>query len=202
MGNAWVFPSISHDTGKCNKTHCTRRTWKVGTHTFLMVWLLFSHPFPVLWYASTYEKYMYFPNNLQQHRKCNKTYCIGRNWEIGTHTFPIVWALFFFPIPILRYASPYGKCMGFLINFPQHGKMQQNPLHGENLGSWYSYFSHSMGTSNGKKAPTPWEKYEYQFPRFSRCNGFCCIFLEWGKPENLVSMQFSQITVKTYINCC
>ena len=35
--------------------------------------------------------------------------------------------------------------MDFPINFPQHGKMQQNPLYGESLGNWYSYFSHGMG---------------------------------------------------------
>ena len=27
--------------------------------------------------------------------KCNKTHGIGKVWEIGTHTFPIVWVLFF-----------------------------------------------------------------------------------------------------------
>ena len=52
--------------------------------------------------------------------------------------------LFSHPIPILRYTSAYGKCIGFSINFPQYGKMQQNPWHGESLGNWYSYFSHSM----------------------------------------------------------
>ena len=41
--------------------------------------------------------------------------------------------------------SSYGKCMDFPINFPQHGKMQQNPWYGESLGNWYSYFSHCMG---------------------------------------------------------
>ena len=41
--------------------------------------------------------------------------------------------------------SSYGKCMGFPVNFPQYGKMQQNPWNGESVGKWYSYFSHSMG---------------------------------------------------------
>ena len=35
--------------------------------------------------------------------------------------------------------------------------------------------------SNGKKAPILWEKYEYQFPRFSQYDGFCWIFLCNGK---------------------
>lgn len=34
--------------------------------------------------------------------------------------------------------------MGFSINFSQHGKIQQNPAQGENLGNWQLYFSHSM----------------------------------------------------------
>ena len=34
---------------------------------------------------------------------------------------------------------------------------------------------------NGKKAPTLWEKYEYQFPRLSPYHEFCCIFPYCGK---------------------
>ena len=83
MGNAWAFPSISYSTEKCSKTHR-----------------------------------------------------MGKTWEIGNHTFPIVWVLFFHLIPILWYTSSYGKCMGFPINFPWYGKMQQNPSYGENLGNW------------------------------------------------------------------
>ena len=35
--------------------------------------------------------------------------------------------------------------------------------------------------SNGKTASIRREKYEYQFLRFSPCDGFCCIFLYYGK---------------------
>ena len=35
--------------------------------------------------------------------------------------------------------------------------------------------------SNGKKAPILWEKYEYQFPRFTPYEGFCCIFPYYEK---------------------
>ena len=35
--------------------------------------------------------------------------------------------------------------------------------------------------SNGKKAPIPWEKYEYQFPILFPYRGFCCIFPYCGK---------------------
>ena len=63
MGNAWVFPSISHSTGKCNKTHCMRRTWEIGTHTFPIKWVLFSRSIPILWYTSLHGKYVGFPIN-------------------------------------------------------------------------------------------------------------------------------------------
>ena len=70
---------------------------------------------------------------------------MAKVWEIDTHTFPIVWVLFFHQIPILWHTSSYGKCMGFPINFSQYRKMQQNPSYEVNLGNWYSHFSHSMG---------------------------------------------------------
>ena len=37
------------------------------------------------------------------------------------------------------------KIHGFPIDFPQYGKMQQNPWYGESLGNKYSYIFHSMG---------------------------------------------------------
>ena len=56
------------------------------------------------------------------------------------------------------------------------------------MGNWWENpcISHVMKytagwESNGKKAPKLWEKYEYQFPRSSSYNGFCCIFPYYGK---------------------
>ena len=37
MANAWIFPSISHITGKCNKTDGMGKVWEIDTHTFLIV---------------------------------------------------------------------------------------------------------------------------------------------------------------------
>ena len=65
MGNAWVFPSISHSMGKCNKTHHEGETWEIGTHTFPIVWVIFSYSVPILWY----------------------TYFMGNAWF--SHQFPI-----------------------------------------------------------------------------------------------------------------
>ena len=56
------------------------------------------------------------------------------------------------------------------------------------MGNWWDNpcISHMMKyiiglESDGKKVPILWEKYDYQFPRFSLYNGFCCIFPYYGK---------------------
>ena len=118
MGNAWVFSSISHSMGKCNKTHRMGKTWEIGIHTFPIVWALFSHPIPILWYTSLHGKCMGFHIMSHGMGKCNKTHRMGKTWEIGIHTFPIVWVLFSHPILILWYTSLHGKCVGFHINIP------------------------------------------------------------------------------------
>ena len=85
---------------------------------------------------------------------------MGKTWEISNHTFPIVWVPFSLPIPILWYTSSYGKSMGFSINFPQFGKMQQNLSYRADLGNWYSYFSHSRGAFFPFNShPVVYEKY-------------------------------------------
>ena len=45
--------------------------------------------------------------------------------------------------------------------------------------------------SNGKRAPLLWGKYEYQFPRFSTCDGFCRIFLSTNFAGFSHSMTFT-----------
>ena len=56
------------------------------------------------------------------------------------------------------------------------------------IGNWWENprISHMMKytigwESNGKKVPILWEKSDYQFPRFSPYDGFCCIFPYYGK---------------------
>ena len=51
---------------------------------------------------------------------------------------------FLYPILILWYTSAYGKCMGFPINFPKHGKRQQNPSNGESLRNCFPYNFQSL----------------------------------------------------------
>ena len=63
MGNTWVSPSISHSPGKCNKTHRMGWTWEIGTHTFPIVCVIFSHMIPIQWDTSSNGKCMDFPIN-------------------------------------------------------------------------------------------------------------------------------------------
>ena len=102
---------------------------EIDTHTFPIVRVLFSHQISILWCTSSYGKCRGFLINFSQYEKIQQYPFYGVTVEIGTHTFPIVWVIFPYTIPILRYTSSYGKCMGFPINFPQYRKMQQN--------SWY-----------------------------------------------------------------
>ena len=101
MGNAWVFPSIFHSMGNCNKTHRMGRTWETNNHTFPIVWVAFSHSIPILWYTSSFGNAWVFPSISHSTGKCNKTHRMGKTWEVGNHTFPIVWVLFPHPILIL-----------------------------------------------------------------------------------------------------
>ena len=62
MGNAWVSPLISHSTGKCNKTHSMGKVCEIYNHTIPIVWVLFFHLSPILWYTLAYGKCMGFPH--------------------------------------------------------------------------------------------------------------------------------------------
>ena len=107
--------------------------------------VLLFHQIPILWYASAHGKYMGLPINIPQHWKIQRIHPLGTSWETDTHTFPKVCVVLFHQIPILWFASSQGKCIGLLINIPQHWKRQQNPSYGKSLGNWYPYFSQSIG---------------------------------------------------------
>ena len=114
MGNAWIFPSISHIMGKCNEIHGMGKVWKIDTNTFPIVWVLFSHQIPILWYTLSDGKCIIHhlgnawvsPSIFHTTGKCNKTHQMRRTWEIVTHNFPIVWQVIFsHQILILWYTS-------------------------------------------------------------------------------------------------
>ena len=84
MGNAWVSTSISHSTGKCNKTHRMCRAWEIGTHTFLIVRVFFS---PLDSCFMIYFIHMgnacVFSSIFHNVRKDSQTHQMGKLWEIG-----------------------------------------------------------------------------------------------------------------------
>ena len=88
MGNAWVLPSIPHSTEKCNKAHCIGRTWEIGTRTFPILWLLFSHLIRSLWYTLSYGKYMCFLINFPYHGKGNKIPLMEKPGKLVPSLFP------------------------------------------------------------------------------------------------------------------
>ena len=107
---------------------------------------------------------------------------MGKVWEIDNHTFPIVWVLFSHLIPILWYTSAYGKCMGFPINFPQYGKMQQNPWYGKSLGK-------KVWEIDNHTFPIAWVLFSHQIPilwyalSYGKCMGFPINFTQYGKMQ-------------------
>ena len=73
-------------------------------------------------------------------------------------------------------------------NFPSFAHLMVYAEFSHAIGNWLEnpYISHVMKStigweSNGKKAPVLWEKHEYQFLRSSPSDGFCWIFLCYGK---------------------
>ena len=88
MGNAWVSQSVSHSTGKCNKTHCMGRTWEIGAHTFPMLWALFFSRFPfygILHHMGNVCVFSLISHNLG---KDSQNHRMGKVWEIGSRKYP------------------------------------------------------------------------------------------------------------------
>ena len=80
----------------------------------------------------------------------------------------------------------YGKSMS--INFPDFPHTMGFAVFSRTVGNlWRNpcisrMLKYTIGwESDGKKAPILWEKYDYQFPRLSPYDGFCCIFPYCGK---------------------
>ena len=73
MENAWVFPSISHSMGKCNKTHLRGESGKL---VIILSYSMgtFSHLIPILSYTS-----WVFPSIPHSTGKCNKNPSYGEN---------------------------------------------------------------------------------------------------------------------------
>ena len=91
---------------------------------------------------SSYGKCMKFSINFPQQVK---THCMGRTWQIRTHTFPLFGNIF--PIWLESYGifSSHGKYMGFPSICHSMGKWSKMSSNGEILGNCCLCFSHSMG---------------------------------------------------------
>ena len=118
MGNAWVshkFPTVWKNA---TKLVVWGKSGKSITILFPQHGCFFPIRFPS--YGMLYHMGNAWVSPLILHStgKCNKTHRMGRTWEIGPHTFPILWEHFFHQIPILWYTSSRGKYMCFPINFP------------------------------------------------------------------------------------
>ena len=93
MGNAWVFPSISHSTGKCNKAHCMRRNGKLLLIPFPIVWVLFPCLIPITWYTSSHpSKHINVESTLKQRWSSTfinvvSTLIFGWKWKLSRRTF-------------------------------------------------------------------------------------------------------------------
>ena len=93
-----------------------------------------------------------------------------KRWESDGEKVPILGEKFDYQFPKF---SPYD---GFCCIFLYYRKLMGKPMHFP-----YNQVHHRMGTGWGKKVPTLWEKYDYQFPGFFPYDGFCCIFPCYGK---------------------
>ena len=104
----------------------------------------FSNQIPIQWGTSSYGKWRSFPINFPQRGKMRQSPLyrdnLGNWYSYFFHSMGVFYRMGCF-IPVLWYISSHGLCMDFQINFPQHGKMQQNPLNEESLGCWFPYFS-------------------------------------------------------------
>ena len=129
---------------------------------------------------------------------------VGFSRKLIFHAFPIRWVFLLFPMKLTR------KLIHFPYN-EVYDRMQSNgknhPFYGKSMGTNFPGIPHSMGftmlreiwwenpcishvikytigwESNGKKSPILWEKYEYQFPRFSTYNGFSRILPGTNFPD-------------------
>ena len=94
-------------------------------------------------------------------------YIVG--WESYVEKSPMLWEKYEYQFP--RFTPYKGFCFIFLTMRNWWGNPCISHMMKYTIGS----------ESNGKKVPTLWEKYEYQFPRLSPYHGFCYIFPYCGK---------------------
>ena len=113
--------------------------------------------------------------NFSQPKKISKPSLWERAYDTGTHTFRNVLAPFFI-IFQFRGTSLHGKLIGFPINIPWLGKMQQTASYEESLENWLPYF----------------------FPKYGCLHDILCIHHHMGKMLVLPISWSKQICSKTH----
>ena len=100
-------------------------------------------------------------------------------WESDGRKVPILWGKNGHQFPRLSQFD------GFRSIFQCYGKLMGNPC----ISHIMNYIPQDVNLMR-KKAPILWEKYEYQFPRFSTYDGFSRIFTGTNFPGFYHSMGF------------
>ena len=132
-----------------------------SSHTLGKVWVPISQALSIRWISLHFPMGNWWGNLSISHVM---KYITG--WESGWRNAPILWENYCMSTNFL--GPPH--TMGFVAFFRTMGTWWENP-----------YISHLMKytirwESDGNKVPILWEKFDYQFPRFSPYDGFCCIF--------------------------
>ena len=135
-GKCTDFPINLPQYGKMQQNQWSGKSWEIDTHTYSTgaFFSLYSH-FTV--YFITWEMHVFSHQFLVTLEKKSdpsnreslgnwfpvisyKTHSMRRNWEIGTHTFPIVWVLFFIRLPSYVIFHHMGNAWVFSSNFSWH----------------------------------------------------------------------------------
>ena len=83
------FPTVPENATK-------PMVWGKSGKSIIITWEMhvFSHQFPITW-EKTAKPIKWGKSGKLFPEISYKTHCMWRTWEIGTHTFPIVWVLFY-----------------------------------------------------------------------------------------------------------
>ena len=112
IGKCMRFLSNFPQYGKVQQNPWYGESLGIDTHTFFIVWVLFSHSIPILWYISLYEKCMGFSMNFPQYAKMQQNPWYGESlWNWYSYFFHSMGA--FFP----SYSHP----MVYFIIWEMHG---------------------------------------------------------------------------------
>ena len=129
------------------------RTWKIDTHTFLIVWVILSIRFPSYAILHRLLNAWVFSSISHSIGKDSKTHQMGKVWEIVSHTFSIKWVLFSIRFPSCGIVHHMGNAWVFSSISQSMGKGRKTHQMGKDWeivlwkilqNHWYSYFSHSV----------------------------------------------------------